>query len=300
MAANGQTARARSLKRWEPIQLALLSASEAVGAQVSTAASDEADSIVETAGMASRIIFWINASLVVMTVIASVLVFLLVTRPILRLAQSLDSVRRGGSMTPARVYVRELDVLNNAAVELAQAHSELEVARGQLDHMAHTDVLTGLANRRMFEMRARSEFERGQRYAESLSVVVFDIDHFKQINDEYSHEAGDAVLSALGAYLLSTSRNADLPPARIGGEEFALLLPHTTLDAARDAAERIRVGIIQLQIPVNQTATLRFTASFGVACCGPQDQNFQDTLRRADKALYLAKKAGRNRIEAAA
>ncbi len=292
----GSAARASALQRWQPLQQALINASEGVAAQVSTAASDEADSIAITAQTAGHFVVLAGIVLALMTVLLSCLLYWAVTRPVVRLAQSLKDVRAGLPLQTDTVYIRELQVLQDAAADLACAHRELETARSQLEHLAHTDALTGLANRRMLEFRGQQAFERSRRYGEALAVMAFDLDHFKNINDRYGHEGGDAVLRALGSYLLSTSRNADLPPARAGGEEFALLLPHATLDTAREAAERIRQGIAQLETTMPGGELAHITASFGVASCESDDADIHAALHRADLALYQAKQSGRNRV----
>lgn len=299
LSAHGASARSRSLKRWEPIQLSLLNASESVGAEVSTAASDDAESIVQTANVARNIVLIASAAVALVAATLGFFLYVSFTRPILRLARFLNLVHEGDSLSTAHVYIRELQVLNDAAVELARAHRELKVTRGQLEQLAHTDALTGLANRRMFEIRGNEEFERSRRYAGALAVVAFDIDHFKDINDRFSHDGGDAVLRALGALLQVSARSADLPVARVGGEEFTMLLPQATLEMARDAAERIRQGIEQLEVSMPNGESIHFTVSVGVAACQPGDANLQTLLHRADLALYQAKEGGRNRVELA-
>ena len=298
LSVRGPAGRAEALARWQPLKQGLINASEGVGAQVSTAASDEADSIVATSEAAGHVVVVAGISLTLATILISFLLYWAVTRPVVRLAQALKRVREGQALTTDTVYIHELEVLNDAAVDLARAHTELETTRSQLEHLAHTDALTGLANRRMLEQRGKEAFQRARRYGEELAIVAFDIDHFKAINDRYSHDGGDAVLRALGAYLLATSRNADLPPARVGGEEFTLLLPHATLDKAKDAAERLRLGLGQLDVIVPGGEHVHFSASFGVSICRPDDADIQAALHRADVALYEAKQAGRNRVAA--
>jgi diguanylate cyclase (GGDEF)-like protein len=119
-------------------------------------------------------------------------------------------------------------MLQDAALALGEAHRELETVRGQLELQAHTDALTDLANRRMFELQGQQAFFHAQRYGEAMSVIVLDIDHFKRINDQFGHEGGDVVLRALGRYLKEAVRASERPAARIGGEEFAILVSHST------------------------------------------------------------------------
>jgi diguanylate cyclase (GGDEF)-like protein len=299
LGARGILARAPSLRRWEPVKLALFNASEGIGAEVSTAASDEADSILVSAQMARSVVMIAGVTLALLTTVLGLFLYLAFTRPIVQLAKSLKLVREGHDLSAGNVFVRELQVLNDAAVELARAHRELEVTRGQLEQMAHTDALTGLANRRMFELRGNEEFRRGRRYGERLAVVTFDVDNFKQINDRFSHDGGDAVLRALGGLLLASGRSADLPVARVGGEEFTMLLPHATLEMGCEAAQRIRQEVEQLQIDMPDGERIQVTASFGVADRRLEDTDLNALLHRADLALYQAKQGGRNRVEAA-
>lgn len=174
------------------------------------------------------------------------------------------------------------------AIENRQVHEELE-------RQAHTDYLTGLANRRHFLEQAESELARTLRYGRDLSILMFDIDHFKRINDTYGHKVGDIVLKKLSMICLATLRNVDVI-GRIGGEEFAVLLPETESEQAMDAAERLRAAIASAQVMLNGGLPLRFTASFGVATLSEKGANIDMLLNQADQALYLAKKDGRNQV----
>jgi len=297
LAANTMSARTRSLARWEPVKLALINESEKIVAEVSIAASDEADSIVETAHTARYVVMIASAALTLVAAAFGLFLYFAFTGPILRLTRALREVNSDRKLSDDNIFIRELQVLNDAAIELAVAHRELEATRSQLEQMAHTDALTGLANRRMFELRGNEEFERGRRYPEQLGVVAFDIDHFKQINDRFGHDGGDAVLRALGRLLQAFHRSADLPIARVGGEEFTMLLPHGTLDAAGKTAERVRQAIEQCAVDMPDGEPIHFTASFGVASLRPDDADLRALLHRADLALYQAKQRGRNRVE---
>ncbi|MFM9858029.1 diguanylate cyclase [Pseudoxanthobacter sp. M-2] len=164
---------------------------------------------------------------------------------------------------------------------------ELDVAR-----LAATDALTGIPNRRFFDEFSAIEFSRVQRFGEPLSVLMIDLDHFKVINDENGHPAGDEVLRKVAMVGFHVLRACDAL-ARIGGEEFVCLLPGTDAAGARVAAEKLRLEIEQLSIKVGQD-TLSVTASIGVGAVCPGDTSISDAMRRADEALYLAKSAGRN------
>lgn len=158
------------------------------------------------------------------------------------------------------------------------------------------DELTGLGNRRLFAIRLRSDFEASKRYGTRLALVLLDTDHFKRVNDTYGHLAGDAVLRHLGAVLLAHSRGSDLI-FRYGGDEFAMLLPHTGLDAAVRAAERVRhiVAAEEFAVP---GGVVRITLSAGVAGFTRSMAGEQELVDLADQALYEAKKAGRDQVRA--
>lgn len=163
----------------------------------------------------------------------------------------------------------------------------------QLERMATTDGLTGACNRRSFAQRLDEEIERAQRYGNPLSIILLDIDHFKRVNDTRGHGDGDQALKALAAIGIESGRSSDMF-ARLGGEEFVMLLPHTTLDAGQAFAERLRVQIEGLTIR-GESGIFNITSSFGVAALKRVD-NGDAFLARADAALYLAKHRGRNRV----
>ncbi len=155
-------------------------------------------------------------------------------------------------------------------------------------HQAATDPLTGLANHRAFHERLRSEVERAARHGRALSLALFDLDHFKQINDTYGHQTGDNALAAVARRLVALARTGELV-ARIGGEEFAWLMPETTQDGAYLAAERARHAIAAAPFEVAGTLTV----SAGV-CSNQHADTAHELLNAADQALYSAKHNGRN------
>jgi len=180
-----------------------------------------------------------------------------------------------------------LDAMTRA--DLAQANSKLLT-------LAHTDPLTGLSNRRLFDLTAEREVARARRQRESICVLMLDVDHFKRVNDQHGHDAGDRVLRALAGTAQQMLRETDLL-ARFGGEEFVALLPNTALESARTVAERLRVKLGELRIPNGQQAPIQITVSIGVAQLGHFD--LDDALKDADRALYLAKNSGRNQVQLA-
>jgi diguanylate cyclase (GGDEF)-like protein len=165
-----------------------------------------------------------------------------------------------------------------------------------LIELARHDPLTGVANRRYFFERAQQEFSRAQRYQTPLSIASIDIDHFKRTNDRYGHAAGDEVLKSLCSWSQSLLRESELF-ARIGGEEFAILMPNTGMNGAMHLAERLRRVTAENKLNY-QTQEFSVYISIGVTRLKSDDQSFEDCLRRSDLALYRAKEKGRNRVEA--
>jgi diguanylate cyclase (GGDEF)-like protein len=159
---------------------------------------------------------------------------------------------------------------------------------------ASTDSLTGLANRRMFDEELALEWRRADRVGDSLALVLLDLDDFKRVNDAHGHQAGDAVLRAVGVILGSGVRQVDLA-GRYGGEEFALILPETDLAGAQRLAERLRVALENAATEIPSGDTLTTTASFGIAVKG-ELESAEDLVAAADGALYAAKRAGKNRV----
>jgi diguanylate cyclase len=171
--------------------------------------------------------------------------------------------------------------------QVSQAYDEI---RHQISHLmtftdARTDPLTGVANRRALEEALVAQTALHARYAAHFSVLILDIDHFKRVNDELGHLAGDRALQSVARTLESTVRDTDLV-ARYGGEEFVVLMPQTELDAAAWLAQRLCQAI---------TRATQLTASGGVASI-QESETGQELLARADAALYQAKGAGRNAV----
>jgi diguanylate cyclase (GGDEF)-like protein/PAS domain S-box-containing protein len=172
----------------------------------------------------------------------------------------------------------------------------LELSK-RLKELSCTDALTRIYNRMAFNDMLQTELNRAQRYQSEMSLIMFDIDHFKQVNDTAGHMAGDELLRQLAELVTSTVRKEDLF-ARIGGEEFAVLVPEGTLESARTTAERLRNELAQADFEI-LGVSLRVTASFGVAALDHDADRTGEKLRReADERLYAAKEAGRDRVVA--
>ncbi len=172
--------------------------------------------------------------------------------------------------------------------------TELERLTEELRWLSQTDPLTGAANRRAFMEALEEEYHRARRYGHPLSVLMFDLDHFKQINDRYGHAAGDAVLKEFAQVVMPEVRGSDCF-ARLGGEEFAVLLPESGLDAACKLAERLRQDAAGLRFS-SPAGAFGVTVSIGVAELEAGDQAPDALLTRADRMLYTAKAAGRDRV----
>jgi diguanylate cyclase (GGDEF)-like protein len=184
--------------------------------------------------------------------------------------------------------------LEQSVHALKVAQTELARQTAEFERLSMTDALTGVANRRQLHDRAQIEIAEILRRPGELSVAMFDIDHFKRVNDTHGHAVGDAVLHRIAQVAKGWLRPADLI-ARVGGEEFVLLLPGAGVREAVGIAERIRASIAGTVVVVG-TATVRVTSSFGVATFDPASDTLDHALSRADRALYAAKLAGRDRV----
>lgn len=181
------------------------------------------------------------------------------------------------------------------AVGILRDETERRAQEIELRRLATTDPLTGLANRRYFLAQVERELNRLKRYSASAALLMLDLDHFKQINDAYGHAIGDAVLKHFAFIASQTLRKIDLL-GRLGGEEFAALLPDTTMTGAYPLAERLR-GIIMESPAMTGAGSIGFSVSIGVALLAQNDLDADAILIRADRALYRAKNRGRNRVE---
>jgi diguanylate cyclase (GGDEF)-like protein len=164
----------------------------------------------------------------------------------------------------------------------------------EIMRLASTDPLTGVANRRHFMERAAAEVERARRSGQALSLLMVDADHFKKVNDTYGHDVGDAVLTALAEALVRNVRPMDVV-ARLGGEEFAVLLPEASVAMAAESGERLRAAVAALRVPHGDVG-VAFTVSIGAAPVAAAIHGVEEALKAADAALYEAKQSGRNRV----
>src|SRR5678815_5010784 len=200
--------------------------------------------------------------------------------------------QRLGSEVGALGYITDptdLELLLARTRTLLEFKAYLDVC----EEAAFTDHLTGLANRRRFERQLEREVGRTMRFDHPFSLLMIDIDNFKNLNDSFGHDAGDDAIRRISRVLRGETRGIDLA-ARIGGEEFAVLLVETGKEAGIEVAERLRVAIRALELP----RAGHITASFGVAECPGDAQTAADILKAADVAIYEAKRNGRDRVVA--
>jgi diguanylate cyclase (GGDEF)-like protein len=193
----------------------------------------------------------------------------------------------GGFTEESRELAHWLATQASIALENAHLH-------GLVKAQAVTDELTGLANRRRFMEVVELELKRAERFQSPLGLLLVDLDDFKNVNDRFGHGTGDEVLRALSDVFRESLRDVDLA-ARLGGEEFAVLLPETDYSGAAGVAERLRASLASLELETPDREQFGVTASFGVAVY-PEAQSVDELLRTADAALYRAKAEGKNRV----
>jgi diguanylate cyclase (GGDEF)-like protein len=186
-------------------------------------------------------------------------------------------------------------LVNNLSFQTAKDIRRMAI----LEEENITDPLMGIFNRRYLERRLEEEVGRARRYNLPLSILMIDIDHFKSVNDTYGHQVGDTVLENMGNIIDSVARDSDMV-ARYGGEEILVILPSTPISGAVKIAERLRLLVesyaFTLPETYNNLSMLHVTVSIGVAFLDPGTAEARDLVERADKALYTAKKNGRNRV----
>ncbi len=281
-----------------------------VGAAVT--AAEGSTRIAHQAKRAMSIVVLVSGGLALLFVSMILFVQRAVVQPILRATHGLKQIHhQPGALQMRRERLQELDdiasavgafgvvlsQINERTAELEREIAERQQAQAKLVELATTDSLTGLHNRRHFMETATQEFERARRYRMPLSLLMIDADRFKSINDRFGHHIGDEVLKALAMIGRRQLREIDLF-ARLGGEEFAVLLPQTDFVDARVVAERLRQAIAGHTVDTEQ-GVLNFTVSLGLSSLNPATVDLDDLLRQADVALYQAKQNGRNQVEPA-
>jgi diguanylate cyclase (GGDEF)-like protein/PAS domain S-box-containing protein len=186
----------------------------------------------------------------------------------------------------------EIEYLVTVGIDITES-KQLAI---KLEQQAHEDYLTGTSNRRYFMELAEQELNRAARYDNQLSIFMMDIDFFKRINDTYGHKAGDQVLKKLAEVCRETLREVDIL-GRVGGEEFAILLPETDREESIEVAERLRAALAEAKVQLEADGlAIQFTVSIGVASLVSKNNTLDMLLNLADKALYKAKESGRNKI----
>jgi len=194
----------------------------------------------------------------------------------------------------SELHLRQL--LEQRTAELGEQRAQLEIANSALEEMATIDSLTGIANRRRFDVFIQQEWLRAHRSREPLSLLLLDADYFKAFNDRYGHQAGDEALRQIANVLrIAVHRITDLA-ARFGGEEFTIVLANTAAEGGARVAETIRAGVEALRIPHAGSPEGVVTVSVGVAAANDTHTGVSDLIGASDRALYEAKNRGRNRV----
>ncbi len=195
---------------------------------------------------------------------------------------------QNGSISHVIEYVRNI-------TERKRAEEERKRLIEKLEFLSITDSLTGLLNRRVVIERLNSEIERVKRYGFDLSLILCDLDYFKEINDTYGHNTGDEVLKIVSWILKESVRAADIV-GRYGGDEFLLILPETSIKGAEDMAERIRLSVQDTEFPAGNGKSVRTTLSLGITNFQGGRADIHDLINRIDNALYTSKRAGKNQV----
>jgi len=211
---------------------------------------------------------------------------------------SFDSDHTNGNWTHVSRLRTDNDyvfIYTSDITTLKKTESELKDALRYMQKLAATDSLTGLSNRRHFLDAAEAEFSRSNRYEHNLSILALDIDHFKNVNDTYGHQAGDKVLEAISQCCSDLLRTGDIF-GRLGGEEFSILLPNADRESAKVTAQRVLEAVAALAVDYDDKV-IHFTTSIGIAQVSQDSSDLQELMKQSDEALYQAKHNGRNRYE---
>jgi diguanylate cyclase (GGDEF)-like protein len=248
---------------------------------------------------------------ITLSIIASIVLAQKIAQPIELLKNDANVIEEKGFSHPitergfletrelTKAFNKTITALNSANQTLLdkmvdQRTQELQLKNKVLREISIKDPLTDLYNRRYFIDRLQQEFDRAKRYHTSLILVMLDIDLFKNINDEYGHDAGDEYLKEVAVVIQQSLRGSDIP-ARIGGEEFCIIFPDSNIDVIKLAIERLRAEIAEMTIKYDGY-TISSTCSFGIAEMDDQVTNYKILLKQADLCLYQAKNTGRNKV----
>lgn len=246
-----------------------------------------------------------GAAILLVLVALLIIVRVRVVAPLLRATRAVVRLGNGDFTPPSRIsrrkdeigdMLRALATLRENSMERQRLEQERAHLIEELKTRADTDYLTGILNRRAFATAGNLRLRGAREKDESLAVILFDIDHFKSVNDCYGHDAGDQVLIRIAEVVRATLRDGEIL-ARYGGEEFVVMPSFCGLESARALAERLRMAIEQEPLTLSDGYILRVTASFGVAVAHGPHAALDDLFHSADLALYRAKSQGRNRVE---
>jgi len=216
------------------------------------------------------------------------------TRPITGTEEYMFQNLTISPLTGTNGEVDKICLLIYDVTEFASSKRALERANEQLAKLSMTDRLTGLLNRGTWENLVDAEYERYRRYGQATTLVMFDIDHFKPVNDNYGHLAGDEVIRHTAQTTRNNIRQSD-SAGRYGGEEFGIILPETDAENARLLCERIRESIEKSTVETS-AGNITYTISMGIAQLTDEPENYMQWMQKADEALYAAKESGRNRV----
>ena len=265
--------------------------------QAQNSVTDEMNKQLDYAQVVKRRVFIVILSIFIVGLGIAVLASVMLTRSILYPIRILDKAAEHlaeGDLA-CRVPFERKDELGTLARTFNMMAARLENSQAALEELATRDPLTDIYNRREFYRLLRLEIKRALRYGHNFSLILFDIDVFKDINDTYGHPVGDRVLTLIAELTTKEVRPGDVV-ARYGGDEFALILPEATIANALILAERIRKVISSNDIKVNPKQSVKLTLSIGVAEFPIDGKHEEDLIAKADAMLYAAKRQGGNRV----
>ena len=253
------------------------------------------DNVILKERISAFVLMQVLVSVLTLVIIAFISIRLqrVFTTPIFHIIEAIRTIAQ------TKNYAVSVNTIQNDEFKVLYTHfndmiAEIRERDSQLSRLATTDPLTGLANRRNAMDVMQTMVTRARRKQEPFGLVMFDIDHFKSVNDQYGHPVGDLVLKAVAATLTRAAREIDLV-ARIGGEEFLVLCDNSDVSATHHIAERMRAAIEQTEVSCDHGTPLKVTARAGVYASVPESEDVEVSLARVDAALYQAKESGRNK-----